>query len=538
MAQDDDSGGSLNSLIAFTPTTAGTYYLGAMDYGTGAGAYTLSARSSNDDFPWSDSTAGRVAVNQGATSGTIDSNGDRDMFRVDLVANTTYVFDLARTSGGLADPFLLLYNPDVDLIVGDDDSGGSLNAQIRFTASVTGAYFLGATDYGSGGGGYTIRAATVADDFSFDAGTAGVLTVDRPASTGVIDAVGDRDLFRVNLNAGTTYVFDAVGASGGLDDPYLALYEPALGLIAVDDDGGSGLDSRLVYTATASGSFFVGVSDAGTDTGTYALSAAAVAVAATVRDGLAGNDNLTGTVGIDILRGHGGNDTLTGNGGNDTLDGGEGQDTAVYSQSRANYLVARSGSSWIVAARVGSEGQDTLVNMESLRFGDQTISLTNLPRTEGPVFGQSESFLFDAVYYLLAHPELVAGAGLAGAPQNYFTTGAAAGRTPNSWFDADYYRNKWSDLSSLSLDDATLFRHYNLFGVWEGRSGGPAFDRFDGNRYLVDNPDVASYVDANLGAFLGSRTNGAIAHFVIYGSTEGRLAYDTTAHLIDLGYVL
>ena len=115
---------------------------------------------------------------------------------------------------------------------------------------------------------------------------------------------------------------------------------------------------------------------------------------------------------------------------------------------------------------------------------------------------------------------------------------AAAGRTPNSWFDADYYRNKWSDLSSLNLDDATLFRHYNLFGVWEGRSGGPAFDHFDGNRYLVDNPDVAAYVDANLSAFLGSRSNGAIAHFVIYGSNEGRLAYDTTAHLVDLGYVL
>ena len=210
VAQDDDSGGSLNSLIAFTPTTAGTYYLGAMDYGTGAGAYTLSARTSNDDFPWSAGTAGRVLVNQGSAAGTIDSSGDRDMFRIDLVADTTYVFDLARTVAGLADPFLLLYNPDVALIVGDDDSGGSLNSQIRFTASVTGAYFLGATDYGSGGGGYTVRAATVTDDFSFDAGTAGVVAVDRAASAGLIDAVGDRDLFRVNLSAGTTYVLSLI----------------------------------------------------------------------------------------------------------------------------------------------------------------------------------------------------------------------------------------------------------------------------------------------------------------------------------------
>jgi methionine-rich copper-binding protein CopC len=538
VAQDDDSGGSLNALITFTPTSAGTYYLGAMDYGTGAGAYTLSARTSTDDFPWSDATGGRVVVNQNGSPGRIDSNGDRDLFRVDLVANTTYVFDLARISGGLADPFLMLYNPDVDLITFDDDSGGSLNSQIRYTASVSGAYFLGATDYGSGGGGYSIRAATIADDFPFDVGTAGVVSVDRPASIGRIDAVSDRDLFRVSLSAGTTYVFDALGASGGLEDPYLSLYGPSFGLIALDDDSGAGLASRIVYTATASGNFYLGVSDAGTDTGAYSLAAGTVGGQALVGNGTAGNDTLVGTAGIDILNGNAGNDTLSGGGGNDTLDGGAGQDTAAYTLSRSNYGVARSGSHWIVSALAGIEGEDLLADVESIRFADQTISLTNLPRSAGPAFGQSEGFLFDAVYYLLAHPELVASVGLAGAPQNYFGSGAAAGRTPNSWFEADYYRNKWADLSALNLDDATLFRHYNLFGVWEGRSGGPAFDHFDGNRYLVDNPDVAAYVDANLSAFLGSRANGAIAHFVIYGSNEGRLAYDTTAHLVDLGYVL
>ncbi len=40
-------------------------------------------------------------------------------------------------------------------------------------------------------------------------------------------------------------------------------------------------------------------------------------------------------------------------------------------------------------------------------------------------------------------------------------------------FDADHYRNRWDDLRALALDDATLFLHYNLYGVWEGRSAGP-----------------------------------------------------------------
>jgi len=112
-------------------------------------------------------------------------------------------------------------------------------------------------------------------------------------------------------------------------------------------------------------------------------------------------------------------------------------------------------------------------------------------------------------------------------------TGASQGKKPNAWFDPVYYTNKWADLKPLNLDAATLFKHYNLFGVWEGRSAGPMFDHYDGNRYLADNPDVAAYVDAYVADFLGSRTNGAIAHYVIYGAAEGRVAYDTAGVAIE-----
>lgn len=80
--------------------------------------------------------------------------------------------------------------------------------------------------------------------------------------------------------------------------------------------------------------------------------------------------------------------------------------------------------------------------------------------------------------------------------------------------------------------------HYNLYGVWEGRSAGPKFDQFDGPRYLAENPDVAAYVNSHLPDFLGSATNGAIAHFLIYGAGESRLAYDLIGQAIDLGYVV
>ena len=47
--------------------------------------------------------------------------------------------------------------------------------------------------------------------------------------------------------------------------------------------------------------------------------------------------------------------------------------------------------------------------------------------------------------------------------------------------------------------------------MWSG-SAGSTFNKFDGTRYLKDNPDVAEYVDAYVADFLGSRSNGAIAH--------------------------
>lgn len=160
------------------------------------------------------------------------------------------------------------------------------------------------------------------------------------------------------------------------------------------------------------------------------------------------------------------------------------------------------------------------------------------PRSVPAGQGKSASFLFDPVFYLWSSPELASTLTLASAYQDYVSSGAAAGRLPVSWFDASYYSNRWPDLTPLQLDDAALFAHYNLYGVWEGRSGGPKFDHFDGHRYLEENPDVAAYVDAYVADFLGSRTNGAIAHFVIYGANEQRVAHDTGGQAIDLGYLI
>ncbi len=79
------------------------------------------------------------------------------------------------------------------------------------------------------------------------------------------------------------------------------------------------------------------------------------------------SEQLTG----DIL-----NDSIEGRGGNDTIDGGGGTDTAVFSSNLANYALTKSGSSYIVLAKSGTDGTDTITNVESLEFGDKTVNLT------------------------------------------------------------------------------------------------------------------------------------------------------------------
>jgi hypothetical protein len=79
---------------------------------------------------------------------------------------------------------------------------------------------------------------------------------------------------------------------------------------------------------------------------------------------ITGNDTLAGTSLADILTGQGGNDTLNGRGANDVLDGGNGVDTAAYSESIELGDIAVNGSGGWTVTTDGSEGADTLTNVE------------------------------------------------------------------------------------------------------------------------------------------------------------------------------
>jgi hypothetical protein len=213
-----------------------------------------------------------------------------------------------------------------------------------------------------------------------------------------------------------------------------------------------------------------------------------------------------------------------------------GTDTAVFDGNFTNYFISYNRALSTVSItdkRSNGNGVDSLKSVEKLQFADKIFDLNNPSFISTPTYGKTPSFLFDSAYYLLKNSDLIPTVSTSNAFDHYIKYGAAEGKSPNFWFDPVYYANKWSDLKPLNLDAATLFMHYNLYGVWEGRSAGSIFDRYDGNRYLKDNPDVAAYVDANVKDFLGSRVNGAIAHYIISGANESRTGYDSNGQAID-----
>jgi hypothetical protein len=77
-----------------------------------------------------------------------------ELYRVELAAGTMYVIDLESTA---FDAFLSLADVNMRHLVSDDDSGGKLNARIRFECKQDGIYHIAATGLGKPQGEYVLR---------------------------------------------------------------------------------------------------------------------------------------------------------------------------------------------------------------------------------------------------------------------------------------------------------------------------------------------------------------------------------------------
>ena len=281
IAENDDVelGVNRNSQLIFTASTSGTYYLEAGAFNDSQiGTYTvgLSGTGLTDDYrdSFTDPAApfGQVAVNGSSTS-ALDAAGDRDWFRVQLVAGTTYIINLQGQHAGagtLEDPYVRLHDANGALLAQNDDVavGVNRNSQLTFTATSSGSYYVEAGGFNDDYvGTYTVsvNATALTDDFADNlaefTAPIGQLAVNGSA-TGNLESLGDRDWLQVQLNAGTSYVIALQGlrAGGGtLEDPYLRLHDASGALIAENDDILSGFDrdSQLSLMVPTTGTYYL-----------------------------------------------------------------------------------------------------------------------------------------------------------------------------------------------------------------------------------------------------------------------------------------
>jgi len=87
---------------------------------------------------------------------------------------------------------------------------------------------------------------------------------------GTIDTGGDHDWIAVNLVAGQKYTFTLDGyGSNALEDPYLYLRDASGTVLAENDDGDGNRNSRIVFTATTTGTYYLDAAAWDDDAHTY-----------------------------------------------------------------------------------------------------------------------------------------------------------------------------------------------------------------------------------------------------------------------------
>lgn len=160
----------------------------------------------------------------------------------------------------------------------------------------------------------------------------------------------------------------------------------------------------------------------------------------------------------------------------------------------------------------GPEGNDLLINDETIAFGDGVSA---------PIASRS-SGAFDSLQYMAANPDIYLAFGGNGqaATDHFLNAGFQEGRS--TVFDALRYEASNPDVAlAFGANTGAAMQHWLQAGIREGRSA----TSFDPLRYLASNRDLA--------AAFGTDTNAASAHYVQAGIREGRTttAFDPSAYL-------
>lgn len=237
-----------SSSVDITTTAPGAYYLAVgSGYGYYTGSYQISTSVINpaDDYSAYTNTTGTLSVG-GTTNGNIEVGADKDWLKVDLVAGTNYKFAVT----GASAPSLSLY----------DNTGKAFtfsgSSTFNFAPNDSGSYYLSVDgdNYSTGSYQASLIASNPQDDYSAATNTSGALTVGTVVS-GKIEVSGDKDWFKANLTAGTTYEF-SIAPSAWYGSMYL--YDKSGKSVSSSD--GNYDNSIITITPTTSDVYYLSAS--------------------------------------------------------------------------------------------------------------------------------------------------------------------------------------------------------------------------------------------------------------------------------------
>ncbi|OPX21459.1 MAG: hypothetical protein B1H03_06575, partial [Planctomycetales bacterium 4484_113] len=210
----------------------------------------------------------------GGGGGTGPQPPPGDGFTVEISANTTsgtapLTVSFTSTVSGGTSPYAYSWT------FGDGETSTSANPTHTFTSAGSFTTRLRVTDdkgnsANSNSRTITVTASEEGDEYepdnTFDQATAISTSSSDRTQNHTIEPAGDVDFYRFSATDGTRYHFYSTGST----DTYAQLYDADHSQVAHNDDGGSGANFRLDWTASSSGTYYIKVRGyGGGTTGSY-----------------------------------------------------------------------------------------------------------------------------------------------------------------------------------------------------------------------------------------------------------------------------
>ena len=266
-------------VVEFTTASAGTLFLKATNvdasrFGPNAN-YTVQVEligppgCSEDALEQDDSqgAAKTLTVDGAAQTHNTCPAGEQDWAQFQAASGVPYVLQTGNL-GAEADTLLCLYDSGGTQLACDDDSGPGYASRLTFTPATAGLYALSVHDFNAEHAGdqtsYELRVHTnpcAADAAEPDneSSTAKPIVPDGTTQTHNFCPEQDADWVTFSAPAGLLTIHTS--GLGEEADTVLALYDAANNLLAGNDDYSADLSSKIFYTSTNPGNYFVRVTN-------------------------------------------------------------------------------------------------------------------------------------------------------------------------------------------------------------------------------------------------------------------------------------